>query len=425
MKIMLENVRTFSGTHEFPVGPLTVLTGENSAGKTTLLGMMAAVLHQGLYPFDPPFDVPPYSLGSYDTIATNKGGRTGPARQFGLGYAIQGADASQVRREFATYGSDKGRVALLRFESKSGSATLDLEVTSRRARAQDLRIRLCVGGDEKTAGLTIPIGLDDRSLPITFQHTILDAVLRRAPAETRSQLSVLSELLLRDPPERVVSVGPIRAQPERTYSEAKRAFAPDGDHIPFELDRMLSDESERRQVMRALKQFGQQSGLFEGVQIKRLGPTETDPFQIVVLVANRPRNLVDVGYGVSQALPVVVQTVIASPRTTILLQQPEVHLHPRAQAALGSFFCRMVQTGDRRLVVETHSDFIVDRIRQEVASGGMPAEMVSLIFFDRHGSETSVHPLRLDNVGNILDAPDSYREFFFEEEDRLLSRASK
>src|SRR5881396_1662040 len=74
-------------------------------------------------------------------------------------------------------------------------------------------------------------------------------------------------------------------------------------------------------------------------------------------------NLVDVGYGVSQALPILVDTLQRPAADEVfLLQQPEVHLHPRAQAELGSFF--VSQAGKkRRFVIETHSDYLVDRVR--------------------------------------------------------------
>ena len=162
--------------------------------------------------------------------------------------------------------------------------------------------------------------------------------------------------------------------------------------------------------------------MFESVSISKLGSKATNPFQVMIQLAGRSRNLIDVGYGVSQALPVVTQTVLENPNTTILMQQPEVHLHPKAQAALGSFFCEMVKNGDRRLVVETHSDFIVDRIRQEVASGVVPAEWVSILFFHRIGYATTVHAMQLDKTGNLQNAPDVYREFFLREELRLLGR---
>ena len=72
----------------------------------------------------------------------------------------------------------------------------------------------------------------------------------------------------------------------------------------------------------------------------------------------------DVGYGVSQILPLLVE-LLSDDESIFLLQQPEVHLHPSAQAALGSLFCRSAASG-LQLIVETHSDYIVDRILLDI-----------------------------------------------------------
>jgi hypothetical protein len=430
MDILLENVRTFAGKHRFPIGRLTILTGENSAGKSTLLGMMAGLSNQDEFPLDPPFDTAPYELGSYDTIATYKGGRYGRAKTFGVGFETEASGEAPARRIYAQYESDNGRVALLNFEVTIGDQAIHLEVKERTAQSQSASVRFTAGAVDESVTIKIPRNLGEKGSRFNFQNTLMSALLFRGDEEARRRdMSVYRKLLdvlfLVDPGP-VVSVAPIRTRPERTYSQSKQAFDPTGDHIPFVLDRLLSKGSsraERRQVTAALEQFGRESGLFEAVSVKKLGSKATDPFQVMVQLAGRLRNMIDVGYGVSQALPVVVQTVLENPKTTVLMQQPEVHLHPRAQAALGSFFCQMVKAADRRLVIESHSDFIVDRVRQEVAAGTIPPDWVRIIFFHREGYETTVYPLRLDAEGNILDCPAFYREFFLREELRLLSRA--
>ena len=104
-----------------------------------------------------------------------------------------------------------------------------------------------------------------------------------------------------------------------------------------------------------------------------------------------------------------------------LLQQPEVHLHPSAQAALGSLFCEVANSG-RQLVVETHSDHLLDRVRMEVRDGttGLKPDDVSILFFERDGLEVNIHRLRIDVDGNINGQPNSYRRFFMEETRRSL-----
>jgi energy-coupling factor transporter ATP-binding protein EcfA2 len=430
MKVILENVRTFSGRHSLPLGRLTVLTGENSAGKTTLLGMIAAMSQPDSFPFDPAFDEFPYTLGSYDTIATYKGGRFGRAKSFGVGFEANEEGPLPARSMYASYASDKGRVALRSFRATAASTHLQIEIKSGAARSEEGLLTFSEDGAEEMFDLVLPrSGRNRRSLKL--ETALLPAMLGKPDFFKKHNIyRLVNEVfptlrfLVSGP---AASVAPIRTRPQRIYSQAKQAFEPAGDHIPFVLDRLLSDESsrsERNQVAAALKRFGKESGLFEGVSIKKLGSQATAPFQLMIELAGRPRNLIDVGYGVSQALPVVVQTVLENPGSMSLLQQPEVHLHPMAQAALGSFFCEMVKTGNRSLVVESHSDFIVDRIRQEVAAGAIPADWVRILFFHRDGYETTVYPLRLDRHGNVLDAPAFYREFFLREELRLLARAS-
>ena len=133
------------------------------------------------------------------------------------------------------------------------------------------------------------------------------------------------------------------------------------------------------------------------------------------------RNLIDVGYGVSQALPVITELFRDSETPMFLLQQPEVHLHPSAQAALGSLFCE-IASPRRQLVVETHSDHMLDRVRMDVRDGTtkLQPDDVSILFFERGDLDVRIHSLRLDAEGNVLGAPPSYRRFFMEESRRSL-----
>jgi predicted ATPase len=134
-------------------------------------------------------------------------------------------------------------------------------------------------------------------------------------------------------------------------------------------------------------------------------------------------NLAHVGYGVSQSLPVIVESVLAPKSKTLLLQQPEVHLHPRAQAALGSLFADLAKSGPNNFVIETHSDYLVDRVRIEVSEGRLDPERVQILFFERAGLGTTIYPLRMDASGNVLNPPPTFRDFFLREELRLLSRS--
>ena len=188
----------------------------------------------------------------------------------------------------------------------------------------------------------------------------------------------------------------------------------------------FEDKKSWAALKNALEEFGHDAGLFDEISVRPLGKRGSEPFQMHVRKFGRRakgpmRNLIDVGYGVSQVLPVVTELFRDNETPIFLLQQPEVHLHPSAQAALGSLFCRIAEE-HRQVVVETHSDHLLDRVRMDVRDGRprLKPEDVSILFFERSDLDVRIHSLRLDRQGNILDAPPSYRRFFMNETRRSL-----
>ena len=180
------------------------------------------------------------------------------------------------------------------------------------------------------------------------------------------------------------------------------------------------------ELKRRLQEFGKAAGLFDEISIKRIGRRDSEPFQIQVRKFGSKRkgplrNLIDVGYGVSQVLPVITELLRPDAPPLFLLQQPEVHLHPRAQAALGSLFCQ-IASRERQLIIETHSDNLIDRVRMDVRDRevALKPEEVSILFFERNDLDVHIHSLEIDGEGNVNNAPDSYRSFFMEETTRSL-----
>ena len=227
--------------------------------------------------------------------------------------------------------------------------------------------------------------------------------------------------------ERAFASAPVRSKPRRTYDPARPTPDPEGDYVPMYLADVYSrDKRAWSDLKNLLQSYGKASGLFDEISIKRLGNTESEPFQVQVRKSGgKPkgpwRNLIDVGYGVSQALPVITELLREDAPSIFPLQQPEVHLHPVAQAALGSLFCEVVGPG-RQLIVETHSDHLLDRVRMEVrdSKGPLSPDDVSILYFERGDLDVRIHSLRVDDEGNILGAPDSYRRFFMEETAKSL-----
>lgn len=97
------------------------------------------------------------------------------------------------------------------------------------------------------------------------------------------------------------------------------------------------------------------------------------------------QNIADVGFGISQVLPVLVGGLNSRPNSTFLVEEPEIHLHPRAQAELGDFFVDLAGRGVQS-IIETHSEHLVLRLLQHVAAGEIASEDV--IFYSVNGADS-------------------------------------
>ena len=121
--------------------------------------------------------------------------------------------------------------------------------------------------------------------------------------------------------------------------------------------------------------------------------------QVKLVNSGESVDLTSVGVGVSQILPVIVLCLLAKPGDLVILEQPELHLHPALQQQLGEFLLDCARSG-RQLLVETHSEHLVNRVRRRVADpSGADEGMVSLIFAEQHEGMTELRQSSIDPYG--------------------------
>jgi AAA ATPase domain len=127
MEIILENFRSFVQRQSIPITPLTFLVGENSSGKSTFMAALSAIDRQVFYDYKPQLNDPPYDLGSFDTIATYKGGRYGRAEYFVLGSKTN--TPSKDTSVLTIFKEDRGQPVFWKIEiiQRDGSITMELE----------------------------------------------------------------------------------------------------------------------------------------------------------------------------------------------------------------------------------------------------------------------------------------------------------
>jgi hypothetical protein len=132
-------------------------------------------------------------------------------------------------------------------------------------------------------------------------------------------------------------------------------------------------------------------------------------------------NIREVGFGLTQMLPIIAQAVLAKPGDTLIIEQPELHLHPRAQAELADLFIAMARNGTRFLI-ETHSEHLLLRLRRRIAESSsaiispndlcyLRAHDLRACFIDRTEGRSSVETIQIDEKGK-MSSPPGFRGFF-------------
>ena len=427
-RITLENFRCFHEKQSARLAPLTLLVGENSTGKTSFMAMIRilwdAIHNRSGYNFNEE----PFDLGTFKDIAYHSNGEQAEyfyagfeenKYNYGVQFEKDGATPVLKRKEIT-----KGNTSLIQqVSSNQYIATLSTVNGSwqfqRHVELYDTleelpEFRFMTNFPYKSERLQENFSPLDNSPIITTEDWEKIYILDRKISSTFRKY--------RD--KRPYASGPVRTSPLRTYDPYSIKIEHEGGHIPMYLaDTFLRNQQEWQHIKERVEQFGQQSGILDRIKIKHFG-NEYEPFQIMIRKGGKGktgpwRNLKDVGYGVSQILPLLTDIFRDDSFDIYLLQQPEVHLHPMAQAALATLF-RQHANNNKQFIIETHSDYIIDRVRMEVRDGLVKPDDVSLLYFEREGFDVKIHSLRYDKAGNVLGAPPSYGKFFMEEVDRAI-----
>ena len=125
-------------------------------------------------------------------------------------------------------------------------------------------------------------------------------------------------------------------------------------------------------------------------------------------------NLPDVGFGISQVLPVLVQCFYAPEGSIILMEQPEIHLHPSAQSALADVMIDVINSRENgkdrniQLVIETHSEHFLRRLQRRIAEDSISQEKVSVYFANLTKTPATLESLQIDKFGNIKNWPENF-----------------
>jgi predicted ATPase len=432
-ELRIQNFKAWRDTGSVRMAPLTVIFGANSAGKSSLGHLLLALkqtarladrkraLHLGdlqsdidlgtfsdcLYGHDLKAKLiftlgwkPPSPLTLRDPLA--------PASYTGNAVRLQSSLRADPRGLPAL---DAFRYELLQDDVKTLSVDHGLDEAGKPLLKVD-PMRLVHAQGRKW-------GIEPPEKFYRFSDVTL---ARYQNADALAQLPLEVERLL----DGLIYLGPLREPPRRTYHWAGDTVPDVGVRGAYAIAALLAATDSGRELNRGYKQRRQRFDAFIAAWLKDLGVIGSfavrpiakgrKEYEVVVRTrASAPEvKLTDVGFGVSQVLPALVQAFYAPPLSTVWMEQPEIHLHPRVQAELADAFISAVQAYEDgrprgvQLVIESHSEHFLLRLQRRVAEGSLRPDELAVYFVRDSKEGAALEELKLDMFGEIENWPEGF-----------------
>jgi predicted ATPase len=433
-RLRIENFKAWRDTGNLDFAPLTVLFGSNSSGKSSINHLLMMLRQTAQSPdrknvFDFGDETAAVQLGSFRDVVFGHD----PKRrlEFVMDWRLPAPMTVRDPRSRERYVGD-----VLRFHAAAALAPAGravqaegftyelvnggesaLSVTMDRDPKRPTRWRLSTEGYElvraKGRAWELPRPVQFYGFPseaaVYFQNTVFLSDMELA---LEAQLLGLSYL------------GPLRSPPERLYNWSGNE--PDGvglrgkDAVQAILsasDRSLNwkAKSPRVPFEQVIATWLERMGLVESFSVNEIAP---DRNEYEVRVKTHPQaeevRITDVGFGISQVLPVVVQAFFARPDSTVLIEQPEIHLHPAVQANLADLFVAAVTARERsnprnvQLIVESHSEHLLRRLQRLIAEEKVAEDQVALYFCYPGPNGSAIDRLEIDSYGDIRNWPPDF-----------------
>jgi hypothetical protein len=436
-----DNFRGFSDTY-IPLLDVNFLVGENSTGKTSILELLRTFHKPGFWFGQSPLGTQEAQLGHFkELVSAHSDNQT----YFRIGFVDDGPPSPSAL--LVTYRENAGLPKISRFTCVLGGKAVALRFDGPKLYAtvtplggerdaDSLRklmphwVSLHSDDTIQWAEVARPSDVPNWSWSRTPLFIIMTMLMQTSPGQSgdteQEEETPSGPPSMQMPPgfgPNIVWIGPIRTRARRTYDAPHTSFSSSGSHTPYVIRRMLESSEEALKFSEFMGRVGSASKLFEAIEIKRFGEASdpTAPFEVDAVLDKKALNLSWMGYGVSQSLPIFVELLDRPHGSWFAIQQPEVHLHPRAQAALGDVFFEMAARDRKRFMVETHSDFTIDRFRLNYRKEATYKPSGQILFFERRDKKNTVTALPIGADGELpSDQPNSYREFFVNEQMDLI-----
>jgi predicted ATPase len=431
--LYVDNFRGFTKTL-IPIKDVNFFVGENSTGKTSILGLIS-LLSSPQFWIAQDFDLNDLGFIRFsDIVSVNSKNKnyftvglinTGP---------VEKGDKLKINSFMMTFVKKDGIPRLQTYTYNHGDNIIRVRLTDKSVRykfqdfpkintyeefCKNTYLKWAEEHHTDKKGFSL-LKLDvSMGIPIVILTSIIEDILLKRPLKRPQRVSFSLPFFRNE----LAWIAPIRTKPRRTYDAYKVDFSSAGDHTPYIINKVMDDRKASKAFLDYISRVGSRSGLYKGIKVKRFGNKNTAPFEIDVVIGKNDLSICCVGYGVSQSLPVIVESFMRPKGSWIGIQQPEVHLHPKAQAAMGDSFFEIAQSEKKKFLIETHSDYMINRFRINYRKtddkDSLPKAQV--LFFERTDDGNKAYQLEINSNGDLPDnQPTGYRDFFIREELDIL-----
>ena len=443
-EIQVKNFKAWKDTGKVRLAPLTVIFGGNSSGKSSLGHLLLALkqtvnindrkraLHLG-------DETSLIDLGTFTDCI--HGHNLADSLQFSLRWKTPNTlDIHNSLSPTESYeGDELSLEATLRADKAGQPQVTETEYNMYSDGESVLKVvhsRSGSGGKIDSSPLKL-VHAQGRKWPAEapekFYRFSDRTILRYQNADFLTEFALEAERVLDD----VYYLGPLRSPPRRFYQWSGDSPLDVGPEGEFAIPALLSAASEGRTLNRGRRRGLQKFDEFIASWLVDLGviaefrvvPVAKGRKEYEVLVKTHSKapevKLTDVGFGVSQVLPALVQAFYAPKGATVWMEQPEIHLHPKAQTVLADAFISAIHSwedgGPRgtQLIIETHSEHFLNRLQRRVAEEIVSPEEVAIYFVDNKRGVAQIDELKLDEFGEITNWP---KDFFGDEMEDVAAR---
>ncbi|NOK35336.1 DUF3696 domain-containing protein [Corallococcus exercitus] len=423
-KLHLQNFKAWKDTGDIQLAPLTMFFGTNSSGKTSLQQFLL-LLQQTAQSRD-------------RKRVLNLGDENTPVDMGTFPEILFRQDPAAILRfnmEWGVRTQEKGAVDTVSFEALIGhedTQSTRIEVKQLIYRLRTLQSTQGIGMTRRTHGPGYELFLEN--VELARQGTAREALSAPIhfygfPHEAEAHYKFLGDLdslalELEDQLDAIQYLGPLRQPPHRTYLWSGEAPESVGDDGSLAVAALLAANERSIQVEdHPARPFAQliaerlvSMGLLDSFEVRPIAPHRKE-YEVFVRTPGSPMavRLPDVGFGVSQVMPVLLQCFYTEPGSTLLFEQPELHLHPKAQTELADVFIDAIHASEDgqprniQLLIESHSEHVLRRIQRRIAEGKLLPEETALYFCSPGPDGSRIEKLKLDEYGNITNWP---KDFF-------------